>query len=83
MDKEFYTVLEFADKLRIHAATVRNAIKKGRIQAFRVGLGSRSDFRIPATEINRICEMDMSKIIKNIIQDEVEKAIEIENKKII
>jgi len=72
-EKEFYTVMEFSDKLRIHPNTVRTAIKQGRIQAFRVGMGSRSDFRIPVTEINRISEMDMLTLIKRLVEDEVEK----------
>ena len=70
-EKEFYTIMEFADKLRIHPNTVRNAIKKGRIQAFRIGVGSRSDYRIAATEINRICEMDMMKLIEKMIEDKI------------
>lgn len=73
--KEFYTVMEFADKLRIHPNTVRSAIKAGRIQAFRVGLGKRSDYRIPNTEINRICELDMTTLINRLIEDKLEKNI--------
>jgi excisionase family DNA binding protein len=72
-EKEFYTVMEFSNKLRIHPNTVRTAIKQGRIQAFRVGIGSRSDYRIPNTEINRISEMDMLSLIKKIVENELEK----------
>lgn len=73
MDKEFFTIMEFADKLRIHPNTVRKAIKDGRIQAFRTGLGARSEYRIPITEVTRISELDMSKIIENLIEKALEK----------
>ena len=72
-EESFYTVMEFADKVRIHPQTVRTAIKKGRIQAFRVGAGPRSDYRIPNTEVARICELDMSKIIERMIDEKMEK----------
>lgn len=71
--KEFYTLMEFAEKVRIHPSTVRRAIKQGRIQAFRVGIGSRSSFRIPVTEVSRICEMDMMQLIEKIVEDKLEK----------
>ena len=70
--KEFFTIMEMADKLRIHPNTVRKAIKEGRIQAFRTGSGMRSEYRIPITEINRISEMDMSKLIEQMIDRKLE-----------
>lgn len=70
---EFYTVAEFAKHLRIHPNTVRKGIKKGRIQAFRVGEGLRSEFRISATEVQRISEMDMTRTIQRIVEEELEK----------
>ncbi len=70
--KEFFTIMEMADKLRIHPNTVRKAIKEGRIQAFRTGAGLRSEYRIPVTEINRISEMDMSKLIEQMIDRKLE-----------
>jgi excisionase family DNA binding protein len=70
--KEFLTVMEFADKLRIHPNTVRKGITAGRIQAFRTSSGSRSGLRIPSTEVNRICEMDMMKLIEKIVDDKIE-----------
>ena len=70
--KEFYTVMEFSDKLRIHPNTVRRGISSGRIQAFRTGQSTRSSYRIPATEVNRICELDMSKLIEQIVERKLE-----------
>lgn len=72
-EKEFFTVEEFSSIVRLHENTIRRAIKKGRIQAFRSSDGERSSFRIPNTEIQRLCELDMSKLIKKIVCDELEK----------
>lgn len=71
MTQEFFTVTEFANKLRIHENTVRKAIKNGRIQAFKVGDGSRSSYRIPNTEVQRLCELDMSKLIQKIVDEKM------------
>lgn len=57
----FYTVEEFSKELRIHPNTVYTAIQKGRINAFRVGAGEKSPYRIPATEINAMALKDMEK----------------------
>lgn len=77
--QEFYTIQEFADKLRIHHNTVRNGIKKGKYQAFRVGSGPRSEFRIPKNEVNRICEFDMIKNIEEIANRIVEEKMGMKN----
>jgi len=74
--KEFLTVMEFAEIVRIHPNTVRKGIANGRIQAFRTGIGSRSDFRIPSSEINRICEIDMMKLIEKIVEEKTEGFLE-------
>lgn len=70
--KNFFTVYEFAEKIRVHPNTIRRAIQKGRIQAFRVGIGSRSSYRIPNTEVERLCELDMSKLIEKIVEQKLE-----------
>jgi len=54
MIKTYYNVQEFARVMRVSDNTVRLAIKKGRINAFRVGAGKKSHFRIPHSEIERI-----------------------------
>jgi len=58
-EKPFYSVAEFAEKLRVHPNTVRNAIHSGRISAFRVGSGKRSMYRIPGSEIERMMAFDL------------------------
>jgi excisionase family DNA binding protein len=70
--EKFYNVLEFSNLVRVHPNTVRKCIKDGRIQAFRMGIGGRSRFRIPHSEIARICEWDMTKIIENIVDRRLE-----------
>lgn len=72
-EKEFYTVPEFSQKLRVHPQTIRKAIKKGRIQAMRTGVGNRTAYRIPANEVSRLCEMDMSKVLQQLIDDAIDK----------
>lgn len=62
--EKFYNVEEFAKLLRVHPNTVRKGIKKGRIQAFRVGEGLRSSFRISSIEAQRLAEVDMMKVIE-------------------
>lgn len=60
------TVEEFANKLKVHPHTVRSAIKKGHISAFRVNTGSRSPFRIPSSEIYRMAEVNLEEVIKGL-----------------
>ena len=71
--EKFYNVQEFSDLVRVHPNTVRKCIKDGRIQAFRIGVGSRSCFRIPHSEISRISELDMTKLIEKIVEEKMEK----------
>lgn len=66
--KDFYTIQEFADYLKIHYNTVRNGIKNGHIQAFRVGKGKKSSYRISHTEINRMALFNLEKVIDDIIE---------------
>lgn len=65
----FYTVNEFAELLRIHRNTVINSIKSGKIQAFRVGYGKRSCFRIPKSEIQRMALFDLKDIAKTLKEE--------------
>lgn len=66
----FYTITEFAKILKVHPNTIRNGIKTGRIQAFRVGKGVKSSFRIPTSEINRMSTLDLERVLNNMIKDQ-------------
>lgn len=48
--EQLYTVKEVAAMFRVNAATVRNWIRKGQIQAMKIG----GSTRIPASELARI-----------------------------
>lgn len=50
----FMTVQEFAKELRLCRQSVLTAIKKGKIYAFRPGIGKRSAYKIPRTELERL-----------------------------
>jgi len=67
MTDEYYTVNEVSKKLKVDPQTIRRAIVKGRIQAFRVGYGAKSPYRIAANELERIAVMDFQETIKNIL----------------
>lgn len=68
-DKTYYSIKEFAALVRVHPNTIRNAIKSGRISAFRVGFGARSAYRIAASEIQRIALFDLEDMINRIIEN--------------
>tara|TARA_R110000868_G_scaffold338826_1_gene599568 strand:+ start:1079 stop:1300 length:222 start_codon:yes stop_codon:yes gene_type:complete len=67
MTEKTYSIKEFAKILNVHPNTVRNAIKCGRILAFRVGSGKRSIFRILESEFLRMVSVDMQHIIEKIV----------------
>lgn len=54
MDNEYLTVDEFAALLRLDRRTVTNAIREGRISAIRMGESSKSRFRIPRHQIDKL-----------------------------
>ena len=66
-DPAFYTIDEFAKKLRLHPNTIRRSIKCGRITAFRVGFGKRASYRIAHSEIGRIQLFDLEAMIEKIV----------------
>ncbi len=69
----FYTVSEFAKVLRVHVNTVYKAINKGRIQAFRSGVGIYSSYRIPETEATRMMEYDTKVLLDRIVDEKIRK----------
>jgi len=48
------TVDEFAEKVRMCPQSIRSAIRNGKINAFRPGIGKKSGYRIPESEIERL-----------------------------
>jgi len=70
---KLYTTQEFADLLRVSRTTVYQAIRCGRIQAFRVGLGPKAVFRIPEKEIERMQAFDAAKLVDKIVEKKIEK----------
>ncbi len=65
----FYSIKEFALRISVHPNTVRNAIKNGRISAFKVGIGKKSVYRIPYAETERLALFDLREMIEKIIQE--------------
>lgn len=64
-EKHFYSIKEFAEKLRVHENTVRRSIKSGRIAAFRFTNDKNGAYRIPHSEIDRIVVQDLRKLFSN------------------
>ena len=71
MIDEFFTIEEFAKLLKVHPNTIRNGIKCGRIQAFKVGMGKKACYRIYRKEVERMAEADMSKVINRLIDERI------------
>lgn len=65
----YYTILEFASKLRVHPNTIRRAIKSGHINAFKVNTGLKSSYRISHVEIERMALKEMNGIIFKIAKE--------------
>jgi len=59
IEKNYYTVKEIADELRVHPNTVYRSIKSGRISAVKVGGGRFPSFRIPRDELQRLAMIGM------------------------
>lgn len=73
ISNDFYSTKEFAKKLGVHVNTIRRAIKSGRINAFKIGSGKKSIYRIPHNEINRVALFDMEELINKIIENRTKK----------
>jgi excisionase family DNA binding protein len=65
---DFLSIKEFAYWVKLHPSTVRRAIKSGRLNAFRIGEGIRSVYRIPKTEVDRIALCGMQELIEKMIE---------------
>jgi len=54
MSINFLTVEEFAERIKMSQATVRTAIKQGKIYASRPSAGKRGRYRIAESELERL-----------------------------
>lgn len=54
MEKEFYSVEEFAKVFDVSYWLILEAIHQGRVRAFKITTGKRSPFRIHKSEILRV-----------------------------
>ena len=70
-EKSFYTILEFAEYIGVCYRTILNGIKKGHIEAFKVGRGKRSHYRIPHSEIQRMGVFHLDEIIDAIVEQKL------------
>ena len=70
-ESEYISVKEFASKLGLHYNTVLRSIKKGRLNAVRIGHGIKSAYRIPVSEIGRISWCDMEKFINRVVEEKI------------
>lgn len=70
-ESEYISVKEFAAKLGLHYNTVLRSIKKGRLNAVRIGEGKKAAFRIPVCEINRIAFCDLEKYVSKLIEERI------------
>jgi len=68
IQRDFYSIKEFADRLGFHPNTIRRAIKRGKIQAFKISGLKGSTYRIPHSEIQRVAIKDMEDIIEMILE---------------
>lgn len=62
------TIQEFANHIGVHYNTVRNMIRNGILSAFKTGCGVTSSYRIPKSEIERLCVVNLGKIVKKLSQ---------------
>jgi len=60
----FLTLEEFAKRIKMHPGTIRKAIRNGKIFASRPGMGKKSPYRIPESELERLHLQSMCEVKK-------------------
>lgn len=70
--KAYYTIKEFAEYIGVHYNTIYNGIKKGHIEAFRIGKGSNCHYRIAHTEIVRMGLFHLDEIIDKLLDKKLD-----------
>ncbi len=73
--QEFLTVPDLAKMFNVHANTIRNALKCGRIQGFKVGAGKRGSWRVYKSEIERMAAFDAREMIDRIVEKAIKKKL--------
>lgn len=66
MEAEFISIKELATIFAVHESTIRRAIRKGIIQAIRVGDGKRSPYRISRRSIEEIHQSITKGMLKKV-----------------
>lgn len=74
---DYYTVEEFAYVVQMNPQTIRTSIRVGKIHAIRVGIGKKSPYRIPASELVRLNQVSFDERIPHLKEyiEEREKSI--------
>lgn len=72
-NKEILTAKEFAHYMGVHYNTVRNMIRKGKLNAFKIGCeGLTSDFRIPKSELQRLAAFNLDQVVEDLINKRID-----------
>ncbi len=71
MENDFYSIKEFAIKVKVHPNTIRRAIKNGRLSAFRIGSTNKGSYRICITEIYRMSIFDLEEIVNEMVENRI------------
>ena len=66
--KEYYSVQEFADFVGVHYNTIYKSIRKGHLEAIRMGSGKNASYRISHSEIQRLGLFNLEEIIDNLVE---------------
>ena len=62
IESEFISIKELAVIFSVHEVTIRRAVRKGFIEAVRVGEGKKSPYRISRKSINAIHEFILKRM---------------------
>lgn len=72
MTQAFYSIKEFAEIVRLKPKTIWKAIRAGKISAFRIGNSRRSEYRIAASEIERLSTVNLQAVVDDLVAKKME-----------